>query len=60
MIWGSWYHGDVPESVGAIARAVDDCLAVFEDGYVVLAEDGDTIVVAKLANGYEAAATEVR
>ena len=59
MIGRSWYHRDVPETVGAIACAVDDGLALFEDGHVVFAEDGHAIVVAELADGDEAAAAEV-
>ena len=49
---------DVPEAVGSVAKSLDDDASVFDDADVVLVEDGDTVVVAELADGYEGSCVE--
>ena len=50
-----WGKGEIPQSVGRIALAFDDDLVVLDDLDIIFGKDGDTIVVAKLSNGYERA-----
>ena len=44
---------DVPQAIGAVPKAGNYDLVVFQDFYIKFGEDGDAVVIAELSYGYK-------